>query len=77
MPLWCQSHLMGRRAKLQGTLRLIPIPTIFSLAADRTLLQFRCHCTDENHLAGNGFSNHYYVADLEETLKVLKLGFKH
>jgi hypothetical protein len=54
-----------------------PIPTINSLVADHTLLQFRCHCTDENHLAGNGFSNDYYVADLEETLKVLKPGFKH
>jgi hypothetical protein len=42
-----------------------------------SIFQFRCHCTDENHLAGNGFSNNYYVADPEETLKVLKPGFKH
>jgi hypothetical protein len=57
--------------------KYIPIPPIPFLIANLTLLQFRCHCTDENHLAGNGFSNNYYVADLEETLKVLKPGFKH
>lgn len=45
--------------------------------ANWPLIQFRCHCTDENHLSGVGFSNNYYFTDSNNTLKVLSDNFSH